>query len=315
MKTLVNTIKEGIYSNLGVDSDLHANISQDWVKKYNLQRGNNMELIIGKNGKICSIYKQPVYQLGINDDSILEDGCLPSYLSFEAGDNITVTVGTTELKSFANLPEVERMNVMVSVSINCFNTITNCKYLGLHIFVESTPVITNVQPMICELIFNPTNIHRAVNQSDAKNAINTLNNIKGCKFASMSSNLSGQNLSINISYVSRFFKDVKALSNFFKNNSFNDKVTMYVNKISSLDFLDDAPVLGELYFKPSYRKVWIENPSDPMIKDFLAPISRNEKKLNTVYLFINCNSSEKIDIENYFNYIKKYSDIKFIVLR
>lgn len=309
MKSLVKTIKEGLYSNLGIDRSIDVSLSSKWVNNYNLQRGNNMELIVDNNGKIYSIHKQPVYQLGINNDSILEDGCLPSYLSFETGDTLTVTVGTTKLKSFENLPIVDNMKLTVAAPIDCFDTITNCKYLNLCIYTEYVPKITNVKPIIHALSFQPLNIHSNPSARDAANTVNVLNNIKGCKFGA---NGVDDGIFMAISFISKFLKNTDSISNLFKNNSFDDHIgAFYANQLPDLDFLDDAPSINKLYFQVSNQNTWINDPDGVAVTNFLEPVGRNTKKLKDVHLYLKTKKDNLNYIAACLNNDKTYTGVKF----
>lgn len=316
MKTLSNVIKEGLYSNLGIDKSIDTSLSSTWVDVYNNQRDVIVKLVLCNDGKIRSVPEQtPTGTLYINDDALLEEGHLPSYLSFDVNkEYFSVQVCTPKLKSFENLPIVDNMRLIVSASIDCFDTITNCKYLDLCIYTKYIPKITNVKPIIhaLSLSFQPLNIHSNPSARDAAHVVNVLNNMKGCKFG-----MNGYNdgIFIGISFVSKFLKNTDSISNLFKNNSFNDHIgEFYANQLPDLNFLDDAPSINKLCFQVSNQNTWINDPGGVMVTNFLEPVGRNTKKLENVYLYLKTKKDNLNYIAGCINNDKTYTGVKFYAI-
>lgn len=240
MQSLSTHIQESIYGNLGISSDT---LYDDWINIYNSQRyigESELEYFPDE----CKIkYKrrnskstgEDIRTLVIHDNALLDNGHLPAGLPLSVTDGFTLSIYANGFKSFENLPEVNYMNLYVYTQLNCFDTITNCKYISIWLQVAS--VITNMKPVIYH--FRGLGKNRFEKFPDADMGF-ILKNTKGCTFGACHA-ADYDKPSIYIPKLPNTKKNEGALNSFFKNNKFNGLVDFGSGAVlHDLSFLYDA---------------------------------------------------------------------------
>ena len=271
MKSLNNYISESIYGNLGIGPDA---LAKEWVEKYNKQLGSN-QLKIGDDGKIYNAHLEPIVDLYLISNSILDNGALPVYLNFSANASLNVYIEAPGFKSFDNFPEVKHLDIRRLRQSVDFSSLTCCEYVSI-VFKGCSLVIRNIKPTIVSISDTEPMSYRKSGDSGS-----VWKNIRGCTFGKYHNVKPDWTIipRIEITNLIDNKNNVDALNAFFKNNKFdNDSIDIICNvALNNLTFLDDADC--------KFNKISLDAPDDltkDELTDYFNPLINNADKLKQI---------------------------------